>query len=282
MSTLPLVFAFQPEEKVQQGVVRLLGEISASSIALVHRSKVSIGEAVHDGRLLIKRLRALLWFARPALGPTAYDRVRSQLRQAAGLLAGQRDLAVTRTTLENLAQKAPDNRDRASVHDVFRSAAGRSTFRRENERTLHLALKRSMRVVARSAEEVQCIAVGRTEWPEPTKRVKKAFSAMRKAGEQARETGRDIDFHTWRKKAKKLVYQLELTQSQLGPRKRHAARQVAKLQEKLGDFHDRVIAQDRLRQMEPFPPPANRVLDLLNKNKRHLQRQVRRIARKLE
>jgi hypothetical protein len=67
MASPPLPYTFRPHEKLSHGFVRVLRAISIRARGLTRRSRQPTDESIHEGRLLIKRLRALLWFARPAL-----------------------------------------------------------------------------------------------------------------------------------------------------------------------------------------------------------------------
>jgi len=281
LPTPPPACAFLPHEKVKDGFARVLGEISVRARSLT-RSREPTGELIHEARLLIKRVRALLWFARPALGLAAYARARARLRKAAGLLADQRDLEVTQATLEKLARKASKTRDRAALAQILRSLVRNSAAGQAPEKALRQMLQKAVGILCRSAAEIRPHAAGRTAWPSPSGRLAEAFRAMRRAGKQARRTGKDADFHTWRKKATRLLYQLELTRA--GPRQRRARalKRVGKLQDKLGAYHDGVVVEDRLRRMRPAATPsAQRVLRLLEKTKVRLRKKAYKVASSL-
>ena len=281
MATPSPACAFQPHEKTRDGFVRVLGEISARGRSLT-RSRAPADELIHEGRLLIKRARALLWFVRPALALAAYTRARARLRRAAGLLADQRDLAVTQATLEQLARKASEARDRAALAQIFRSQVRHSAAGEAPEKALRQMLQRAMDILRQSVDGIKRSAAGRAAWPSPSGRLTKAFRAMRRAGKKTRRTGKDADFHEWRKKAKGLLYQLELTQAEPGRRTARAMKQVGKLQDNLGAYHDGVVVEDHLRRMVPLPSSARRVLLLLEKRKARLRKRACQIARRLE
>jgi CHAD domain-containing protein len=232
---------------------------------------------IHEGRLLIKRVRALLGFARPALDPSVSRRTRARLRKASGLLAALRDVAVTQTTLEELGQKALKASDRAALVQIFRSLAGNPADGEEPEKERRLTLQKAMGILCRSVGEIRRSAAGSATWPSPSERMAKAFHATSLARKKARRTGKDTDFHAWRKKAKRLLYQLELTQAEPGRRIARVMKRVGKLQNKLGIYHDCAVVEEQLRlkrQMAPLPSSARRVLRLLKKRKASLRRDV--------
>jgi CHAD domain-containing protein len=63
-------------------------------------------------------------------------------------------------------------------------------------------------------------------------------------------------------------------------------KRVDKLQEKLGDYHDCVIAQDRLAEevlLSKVPPRVvRRTMDLLEMRKHQLRKEARQIARHIK
>ncbi|MCE0524029.1 MAG: CHAD domain-containing protein [Methylacidiphilales bacterium] len=273
-----LTYAFLPHEEIRRGFVRILGEIPACGRDLARRSRKPAGELIHEGRLLIKRMRALLWFARDAVGFAAYAHARAQLRSAAALLSDQRDLGVTRATLEQLARKVLNPRDRTAVRQVARRLVGKATAGGVSAKALREELHKAMTILDRSADEIQRSATDRAAWPSPSERLAKAFRATRQAGKRARRTGKDTDFHEWRKKAKRLLYQLELTQPEPGRQMARVKKRVEKLQSILGDYHDGVVAGSRLRQMIPVPASARRVVLLLEKRKARLRKKACKLA----
>jgi len=272
-----LTYAFRPDEKARAGFVRVLGEISARARDLTRRSLDPPDELIHEGRLLIKRARALLGFARPVLGPAAYARGREQLRKAAGLLAAHRDLAVTQATLERLAGKASKTSDRAAMALIFQSLAGN---RAANE-TPRQRLDGAVKILCQAVGGIKRSLPDRVAWPSASGRVAKAFRAMRRAGKKARRTRKDADFHAWRKKAKRLLYQSELTQAKPGRQMARVMKRIGKLQETLGAHQDGVLVEEHLRPMLPVSSSARRVLRLLEKKKLRLRRKACRIAHRL-
>jgi len=282
MPAPPLTYAFKADEKTSHGFVRVLRAISVRARGLARRSGEPTEESIHDLRVLIKRTRALLWFARPALAEAAYAGARTQLRKAAQLLAGQRDFAVTESTLEMLAKKASKSRDRAAVRQTFQGLVCGPGAQEARKKPMRPALKKAVEILRQAADEAARNAADSDAWPSPSGRVAKAFRATRRAGIKARRTGRDVDFHTWRKKAKRLFYQLELSGAEPGRRKARALKQAGKLQDSLGAYHDCVVVEAQLRRTLPLPPAERRVANLLAKRKARLRKLACKITRRLD
>src|ERR1700677_3197456 len=109
-------FQFRADESPADGWHRILGEMARELQALHTAIKPHpSGDSLHACRTLIKRLRALAWFAKPALPTLTQAMAKKYLREAAGLLAPERDAAVIRAVLQKFAGKLQQNRSRAAI-----------------------------------------------------------------------------------------------------------------------------------------------------------------------
>ena len=281
MSAPSIDYVFRAKEKIGSGVVRILGEMERRAKSLSRQPRKSIDELIHDGRLIIKRMRALLWFVKPALGSKACTQAKTRLRKAAGLLAAHRDTAVMLATLEKLAQKAEKPRDLTAVTQILRSMARESADATPQRSSLRQTLAKSMELVCCLTGELKKSVEARAKWPAPADRLKRAFRATHQAGKRAQRTKDDADYHEWRKKAKRLLYQLELTQTESEPGKAELVKQVENLQAVLGDDHDVVVASDYFRKAAHPSSAVKRVLQLLKKRQGHLRKQAGKTASRL-
>jgi CHAD domain-containing protein len=282
MATPTLTYAFQPNEETREGFARILGEIAAQANELARHSSGPMEESIHKGRLLIKRLRALLWFARPVLDKPAYPQVKTELRNAAGLLGGHRDLAVAQTTLKKLEKKTSKLSVREAVTQTLRKMALEKEMGEEADEKLRQSLAEAMGIVARSVAALKKNATSSDSWPSPRERLAKAAHAQIKAEKKARRSGDDADFHEWRKKAKRLLYELELTRPAPGKKIPKAMKSVEKLQEKLGEYHDNIMVETLLREHALRSSSARCVLKSLDRQKTHLRKRAGKIARQVK
>jgi CHAD domain-containing protein len=282
MSAPQLCYVLNPDKEVGSEVLRILGEISSRGQFLAKGGHNATEEFIHEARLLIKRLRALLWFEQPALGSILYNRTRTRLRQAAALLAGERDLTVTRKTLDKIAQKASSEHDEKTVEEIVNPQGANSPVAVEGASTTRRILREAMGILRQSVAEVGRRTRKNDAWPKASARLAAAVRAMKKSSKRAQRTGKDVDFHTWRKKAKQLLYVLELTQVapkyQLGRR----IQCVAKLESTLGDYHDFVMAGERIQQTGEPSHSVSHLLKLTQKLKQHFRRKTRKLANKID
>ncbi len=59
----------------------------------------------------------------------------------------------------------------------------------------------------------------------------------------------------------------------------HVLARMEELQATLGDYHDQVVTEERLRKITPSLSSARRVLELLTRSKKRGRKKARRISR---
>lgn len=247
MPHLPSPYALLPDEKVGPGFQRILTLLSGRAHQLSQQTRAD-AETVHEVRTLIKRSRAMLWFARPVLTPAALQKAKSRLKEAAQLLGTRRDLEVTKSTLHRLVAEAPESTLRKNLGHAARLAT-RNHSRSQRQESPAASLRQAAQLLVDTLEEINRLATGidDSQWPKSQARVRKALRSTRRAGKKARYRKSDEAFHLWRKKIKRLLYELEFTEPAPGKKKRRLIKRVDQLQDKLGTYHDYVIAQEHLR-----------------------------------
>lgn len=278
---VPANCAFRSGEKVEWEFLRLLGEMAIRTTRLANLSEGNLPESVHGTRVLIKRLRALLWFASPAFSAMVFDRAKSHLRKASHLLAAVRELAVMRAHLEGLARKTSKPADRKTLLRLAHAPDSHPVISaRPNQ-----SLRQAAEIVLTTIKELKKAANGIARWPSSSGRVATAFRAFEKAGKKALRGDDPARFHDWRKRTKRLLYLLQLTQGEPDDRLAKTIDRVDQLQDQLGAYHDAVIAQDRLRKYPPAEISQRLVrhgVRILEKRMRRLRKKVRKIARHLK
>ena len=105
MSVKAPQLVFCRNESVSAGLRRIVDELIKSAIACIKEPSTEREEDLHQVRLAIKRLRAILQLLRPLVSKTFFRRENARLRSAARRLARLRDLAVARRTLEQVTDK---------------------------------------------------------------------------------------------------------------------------------------------------------------------------------
>jgi CHAD domain-containing protein len=188
-------------------------------------------EAVHDARKRLKKTRALLRLARPAMRPDAFQARNHELRDQGRVLSGTRDADAMVETIDALAEHNTRRVKRAHFMAVRgRFVAGAARGVPENR--------------------VDALARGVDRWPlgdisadTLVDALTRTYSRGRKA---AAKPGTDENLHEWRKRVKDLWYQARLLS--LKP----LARDAKKLSKLLGDDHDLVVLSAELPEGDPL------------------------------
>ena len=261
-------YRFESKEKIGEGFVRILDEISRRAAELGRHRDASLGEAIHDTRVLGKRLRALLWFAQPVLAERIHDQAKKRLREASGVLAPMRDDAVVCAVLEKHQEKSKSH-DRMALEMLIEGTTESSVTRLK----LRAAVRRAITILQRVAADVKKGAAAQSDWPRPRSRVKEAWCEMKQAARKARRSGEDEAYHEWRKKTKRLLYQMELAGDDV--------KTVDKLQDELGLCHDLAVVEDRLRRANAPAGAVARVARLFKKTKARARAKAAKLGRKI-
>ena len=269
-------FAFSPDGTNKEEFIRVLEHISLR----LHKMPEHPGDdPLHDVRTMIKLLRSLLWLARPELTQATYDSAKKSLRDAAEKLSGPRDASVIRTLLEELHEEASKAREREALH----LAKEKLTPPEKHAAHARALVNQSSALVQKTIREVLEKASAVDEWQGTKRRLKKAFAQTTKAHKIAKKQDEPLAYHEWRKKAKRLLYLLQVLSDKPDRSRRQTIKSVDQLQHDLGDYHDSVVLQEKLE--EKFSGGSSKVepvLKLLRKQQRRLRKKAGRIARKIE
>jgi CHAD domain-containing protein len=280
MPEISFPYAFSVKRKTGGEFGRVLQQISARLEKLRRARPGDDTETIHEIRTTIKLVRTLLWFAKPVLAPAALTRVRSGLQDAARLLASRRDFTAMQSTLRNLAEETPQE------HEVIRRTGdllaahapkiGPGTlYRQRNE------------VIARVQKEIRLLvhaAADGAGWKSPKKRLRKARAAADRAQATAQDEPTPVHLHEWRKKAKRLLYLLQLFHPRPKGKEKRAIEAVDELQHDLGDHHDTVVLREHLARHHrghAADPESRPLFKLLGARLKRLQEKAGRIAREI-
>jgi CHAD domain-containing protein len=217
------------------------------------------GEAVHDFRVALRRLRTLLRPARHVYGRRRVRAASEDLRRFAGATSVLRDEEVLRETLAGL-----DLPPRAR-RDLDRWAGQRA----RQERARRAAVVKLLRQVAPPALlpahppplehallAIEALTRRRPHTVDATELGLRALNEARASVAELSGTDlRDVAaMHALRIRFKRLRYTAELFAPLLGDEVRRIAKGAAKMQRRLGDLHDLDQALVRVRRARGLPP----------------------------
>jgi CHAD domain-containing protein len=274
----PEAFTLSWHKQSADSFARVLRRIAAHARHLAGDARFSTEDAMHEVRLLIKRVRALLWFARPSLARTIETEARTQLRKAARLLAGHRDSKAAQSTFEKMLKEVDSIRARKAVSISSQTLLERNGAADEKNRQ---SIAQAVQVLCAEIDDFAQAVERTAKWPSATKRTEKAFRAMRKTGKKAQRSQTNADFHAWRKKAKRLLFLLELRDGDRSSRETRLLDHVDQLQATLGDDHDCVVTAHQLPAPAKFRATKRTVAKLLGERQRRLRKKSRKLARRI-
>jgi len=239
-------YALRRDETLGPGLRRILEVMGDDAEEIAGLPESQLSEAIHDLRTLIKRLRAYLWFVRPVLGLTRYERHIDHLRKAAGRLSQARDLEVIQEALKKAASPEAHKKELVALAHVALAMTPKDSSSGPTA-TLGLIKKSAKTFVHIIAKSRTTLERSRKKWPEPKERLAKAFVTARKAKKKALKEKKASSVHEWRKKAKRLLYVLHLTQNMPHMGGHACLKAVDQLQELLGQHQDTIVTGNHLR-----------------------------------
>ena len=203
-------------------------------------------ESLHQMRVAVRRLRALLREAGPMLEPGWVDPLRAELEWLGDELGPVRDIDVFRGYLsEEMDRLEPGERPGGgrllkSLEEERRRARLRLLSALRSERYLRL-----LAALDEAAGQPRTVDTG-------TSLESLGEGALRRLRRAVRELGdapSDAALHAVRIKVKRARYAAELAQPVAGKPARRFIERAKQLQDLLGDHQDAVTAQERLRKL---------------------------------
>jgi CHAD domain-containing protein len=196
----------------------------------------SQGDAVHQARKAIKRLRALLALIRPAISPTVYKTTQEHLKSVARSVANLRDAQAMLGTIAKIARNDPVLG--ASPMAVALSAhleARRTAHGQKVNRAVGVAARKAMREVRETFAQ---LTLTDDSFKPIEQSLETNYRAARLAMKHAFDDGQDAAFHEWRKLVQRHWRHLQLL-GEVWPKGIQPHITLARhLSEILGDDHD--------------------------------------------
>ncbi|MET0514610.1 MAG: CYTH and CHAD domain-containing protein [Nitrospiraceae bacterium] len=216
---------------------------------LAHDPGVRLGgvpDDVHQMRVAVRRLRAILRAARPVLHSAWSEPLSVELAWVGQLLGGARDLDVQMASFEREAETL-DRRDRTPLIRFVRRLR-KEREGKQQELLTGLQSGRYLELVNQLIEASHAPHMVVTDCRLPDLAAT-AFKKLRKAvrGLQAEPT--DADLHGIRIKAKRARYAAELAETVVGKAATRFIRRAKDFQELLGVHQDAVVGEQRIRAL---------------------------------
>ena len=253
----------------------ILAAIKAQVDALhAHEAAARSGrdpEDVHQMRVAVRRLRAILRVSRSLFDPKWVDGLRRELKWLGTALGRVRDLDVLHAYLRSQLKGLPASERRAGQHLLRHLAADHVRARAALRDAL--ASPRYARLLARlkaalvhppvRTSAVSLLSIASTEF----KKLKKAVKKLPTQPSAAK-------FHAVRIKVKRTRYAAELLQLVIGRRAEQFIDKAKKLQDILGEHQDAVVVEEYLRKVTDRTRAAQALAQQLIKHQRERRKQA--------
>jgi CHAD domain-containing protein len=231
-------------ESVPDGIRRLSrGQLDNAVESLEGASDRELGEAVHEARKALKRLRASLRVTRAALGEETYQRENAAFRQAGRRLAAPRDTAVLIETLDGVNESAGDELPEAAIRRF------RAGLEAEHEQALEALRSDGLRPVLVELGSARLRTGGWTfgasGFDALAPGLRRVYRRGRRRMRAAAGETSDENLHEWRKRVKDLWDHLRIVRGANPEVLVPDADRAHELSDRLGDHHDlAVLAED--------------------------------------
>lgn len=221
-------------------------------------------EDVHQMRVAVRRLRAILRASRPLFDPRWVDGLRRELKWLGTVLGGVRDLDVLHAYLRSQLEALPAPERRAGQADRVRARAALRAA---------LASPRYARLLTRLHAAPVHPPTRPSSVPLPGIAASE-FEKLRKAVARLPRPPSAEELHAVRIKVKRARYAAELVQPIIGRRAGRFIAKAKKLQDILGEHQDAVVAEEYLRKVTERTPAAQARAQPLIKQQRKRRKEA--------
>jgi CHAD domain-containing protein len=237
---------------------------------------------IHDIRTAIKQFRALWRLLRPVIPLEVYERNNTDLRSAGRRLSATRDLEASRSTVVKLLKQKKSLKDRSRLETVLKGLIIQKNFQPipENGGELNKAIG----VLKESRNNFSSLSLDKDGWIALEPGLRETYGRARTEMKRAHKTQDDEYLHSWRKISKYLWYQLQFLEQIRPDGLEKIVRNLKKLGQQLGNYHDNATLINRLSTTPDFfggNKVVDPVIDLLYENNEMIKRASFKTGKKI-
>ena len=255
-------YRFALDETFTDGFTRIGAEQIARAGAKLAGADAVTG--VHEARRSLKRLRALIALARPALGEAAYRRENERFRDIARLLSASRDNAVLLSTLDRLTGGDASASVTAAAAAVRIALVADNGLEQGGDGKAITEARAGLKAAAKAWRELALgeggdlaeddVATFAKGYGRVYRRCRATFDAVDKP-----DPG-DGDCHDWRKAVQRHWRHMRLMRAAWPGYFQARERQARELSDLLGQAQDLTVLLDRLERLEATQKPPRRAI----------------------
>lgn len=240
-----MAYRFIPSDTSVEDAVR---RIAAAHLARAETALAAPGgdapATVHDVRKTVKKLRGLIRLARP--GFSDHARENATLRAVGQSLTLLRDSDVMRQTLADLA-------DGADAFPAMAAALEAHSAAMRDPAATAAAIAAARAALAEVAARVPHWRIRGQGFATPARALAQSHAAARAAMARLSDPPAEDDIHEWRKRAKDVLYQMQLIEPLWPVALSVRVREADRLTELLGQSNDIAVLLQRVART-PLPP----------------------------
>src|SRR5688572_22884097 len=228
-----MAFRFRRKETVATAFRRIVREQTAAVVSLLADRGGDLKERVHDARRRIKKLRSLLHLVRSELDPASFEKHNTGLRNAARRLSRARDAEVSLACFEALTRRVA-KKDCTEVHQLLLDA-NREARRHAISAAQLAAIAAEVRKHGHAIAETSFEHDG---WLLFAPGLDRGYRRVRRMRRDVKQSPAPATLHEWRKRVKRLQFQMEVLRRALAKPERKVADSLEKLGAELGEHRD--------------------------------------------
>jgi CHAD domain-containing protein len=258
-------------EGLAKGLHRIFGEEIKAALKQTRRVPRSRGEAVHEFRKHLKKLRAALWLAADEAGKDRHLLEDRSIRQIAKVVSGVRDAYVRLHTVIHIREQVGDD----AFGKVFQHIEDLLALEAESFAAATAGWEKQVVRRLRAIEKrISRWNLKHLHWKNVCSAVTASYRRGQSGLARALKKPAPKNFHAWRKEVKELWYKLRI----FAPLNRVVLEEIASDAKKLGDLlgqhHDFVFLLERLDCEQGDPS--------LEHERAKLQKVIRKRSKKLQ
>jgi CHAD domain-containing protein len=236
-------YRLNDHETISDAIKRIVDEQIAKVLAYMETGSGNLDDAIHDARVCLKRIRAVLRLVQGEIDSASFRQENSCFRDAGRRLSAVRDTAAMLETFDKLTARFADQLAPGAFTELRQPLRQSSTARRLEKKKAMLAVAKALAPARRRVER----------WPLHHN----DFSALRPGLKRVYRQGRQSfaqtyaqpsveNFHEWRKHVKCLRYQIRILKPIWPVMMERLSDELDTLGEYLSDDHDLALLRQRL------------------------------------
>jgi len=237
-------FRLGRHERPGVGIKRIAVEQLDEAVGRLEDPGEDADEAIHDARIHIKKLRAIIRLVRSEIGEGVYLQENRRYRDAGRRLSAVRDPAALVEALDKLGTRFGDEATPAALEPARTSLV-------QAEKRARTAKEEAMSEVTdilRSARELVCNwTMTNDDFSLVERGLKRTYRKGHRAYKKAARRPGIRNLHQWRKHVKYLWYQMEMLRAFWPRRLNVLASEIEGLAGYLNDVHDLAMLRRALR-----------------------------------